>query len=141
MRSLPNAQIEREIAGRTLCDVLEDNADRHPEAPAVSWLASGTWHALVEPDLPVAVKLDTAKHAQPTDNRLAYGARWAMEGSKDRRPAMCRSRPIWAREQPHTARLSSVLVVKAELLTLRLGSGRFACWEVGYLASFRLLSI
>ena len=30
------AQIEQEIAGRTLCDLLEDNADRHGEAVATA---------------------------------------------------------------------------------------------------------
>jgi long-chain acyl-CoA synthetase len=40
------AQIEREIAGRTLCDVFEDNADRHGQAPAASWRDGATWHTL-----------------------------------------------------------------------------------------------
>jgi len=29
------ADIEREIAGRTLCDLLDDNADRHGDAVAL----------------------------------------------------------------------------------------------------------
>jgi long-chain acyl-CoA synthetase len=40
------AQIEREIAGRTLCDLLDDNADRYGEAPAASWRDGATWHTL-----------------------------------------------------------------------------------------------
>ena len=40
------AQIEQEIAGRTVCDLLQDNADRHGEAPAVSWRDGATWHTL-----------------------------------------------------------------------------------------------
>jgi long-chain acyl-CoA synthetase len=40
------AQIEQQIAGRTLCDLLEDNADRHGQAPAASWHDGATWHTL-----------------------------------------------------------------------------------------------
>jgi long-chain acyl-CoA synthetase len=40
------ARIEQEIAGRTLCDVLDDNADRHGEAPAASWREGATWRTL-----------------------------------------------------------------------------------------------
>src|SRR6266540_3398194 len=40
------AQIEQEIAGRTVCDLLQDNADRHGEAPAACWRDGGTWHTL-----------------------------------------------------------------------------------------------
>ena len=40
------AQIEQEIAGRTVCDLLQDNADRYGEAPAASWRDGGTWHTL-----------------------------------------------------------------------------------------------
>jgi long-subunit acyl-CoA synthetase (AMP-forming) len=40
------AQIEQEIAGRTLCDLLQDNADRHGDTPAVSWRDGGTWRTL-----------------------------------------------------------------------------------------------
>src|SRR6266542_2436345 len=40
------AQIERQIAGRTVCDLLQDNADRHGDAPAASWRDGGTWHTL-----------------------------------------------------------------------------------------------
>src|SRR6266542_3273146 len=40
------AQIERQIAGRTVCDLLQDNADRYGEAPAASWRDGGTWHTL-----------------------------------------------------------------------------------------------
>src|SRR6266545_4899451 len=39
-------QIERQIAGRTLCDLLQDNADRHGDAPAASWRDGATWHTL-----------------------------------------------------------------------------------------------
>jgi hypothetical protein len=31
------ARIEREIAGRTLCDLLRDNADRYGDQPAAWW--------------------------------------------------------------------------------------------------------
>jgi long-chain acyl-CoA synthetase len=40
------AQIEQKIAGRTLCDVLDDNADRYGEAPAACWRDGATWHTL-----------------------------------------------------------------------------------------------
>src|SRR6266545_2031604 len=40
------AQIEQEIAGRTVCDLLQDNADRHGDAPAASWRDGATWHTL-----------------------------------------------------------------------------------------------
>ena len=40
------AQLEQEIAGRTLCDLLQDNADRHGQAPAASWRDAGTWRTL-----------------------------------------------------------------------------------------------
>jgi long-chain acyl-CoA synthetase len=36
-------EIEREIQGRTLCDLLHDNAERHGDMPAVSWKQDGAW--------------------------------------------------------------------------------------------------
>jgi long-chain acyl-CoA synthetase len=39
-------RIERQVAGRTLCDLLQDNADRHGDAPAASWRDGGTWHTI-----------------------------------------------------------------------------------------------
>ena len=35
--------IERQIQGRTLCDLLADNATRHGEMPALSWKQDGDW--------------------------------------------------------------------------------------------------
>jgi long-subunit acyl-CoA synthetase (AMP-forming) len=40
------AEVEREIAGRTLCDLLEDNARRYPDAPAASWRQGEEWATL-----------------------------------------------------------------------------------------------
>jgi long-chain acyl-CoA synthetase len=39
-------QIEQQIVGRTLCDLLEANADHHGDAPAASWRDGATWHTL-----------------------------------------------------------------------------------------------
>ena len=36
-------EIEREIQGRTLCDLLHENATRHGEEPALSWKQDGAW--------------------------------------------------------------------------------------------------
>ena len=36
-------EIEREIQGRTLCDLLNDNAERHGDLPALSWKQDGAW--------------------------------------------------------------------------------------------------
>jgi long-chain acyl-CoA synthetase len=36
-------EIEREIQGRTLCDLLNDNAERHGDLPAFSWKQDGAW--------------------------------------------------------------------------------------------------
>jgi long-chain acyl-CoA synthetase len=36
-------EIEREIQGRTLCDLLNDNAERHGDMPALSWKQDGAW--------------------------------------------------------------------------------------------------
>jgi long-chain acyl-CoA synthetase len=40
------AQIEQQVAGRTLCDLLQGNADRHGQEPAASWRDSATWQTL-----------------------------------------------------------------------------------------------
>jgi long-chain acyl-CoA synthetase len=37
-------EIEREIEGRTLCDLLQENAERHGDLPALSWKRDGDWH-------------------------------------------------------------------------------------------------
>jgi long-chain acyl-CoA synthetase len=39
-------QIEREVAGRTLCDLLAEHAAGHGDAPALSWRDGGTWRTL-----------------------------------------------------------------------------------------------
>jgi long-chain acyl-CoA synthetase len=39
-------QIEREIGGRTLCDLLAEHAEAHGEAPAMSWRRDGAWQTL-----------------------------------------------------------------------------------------------
>ncbi len=39
-------EIERKVSGRTLCDLLEDNARRYPGAPAVSWRQGEEWATL-----------------------------------------------------------------------------------------------
>jgi long-chain acyl-CoA synthetase len=39
-------QIEREIEGRTLCDLLADHAAGHGEQPALSWRSDGAWRTL-----------------------------------------------------------------------------------------------
>jgi long-chain acyl-CoA synthetase len=36
-------EIERQVDGRTLCDLLADNAARHGEMPALSWKQDGDW--------------------------------------------------------------------------------------------------
>ncbi|MPZ88764.1 MAG: AMP-binding protein [Nitriliruptorales bacterium] len=40
------AEIEQEIAGRTLWDELTRNAERHPAAPAMSWKAGDAWKTM-----------------------------------------------------------------------------------------------
>jgi long-chain acyl-CoA synthetase len=39
-------EIEREVAGRTLCDLLADHAASHGDAPAMSWKRDGAWQTL-----------------------------------------------------------------------------------------------
>ena len=39
-------QIEQEIKGRTLCDLLADHAAGHGDAPAMSWKRDGAWQTL-----------------------------------------------------------------------------------------------
>jgi long-chain acyl-CoA synthetase len=39
-------EIEREIDGRTLCDLLADHAAGHGERPAMSWRQDGAWRTL-----------------------------------------------------------------------------------------------
>jgi long-chain acyl-CoA synthetase len=39
-------EIEKEIGGRTLCDLLAEHAAGHGDAPAMSWRREGTWHTL-----------------------------------------------------------------------------------------------
>jgi long-chain acyl-CoA synthetase len=39
-------QIEQEIGGRTLCDLLAEHAAGHGDAPAMSWKRDGAWQTL-----------------------------------------------------------------------------------------------
>ena len=39
-------EIEEEIGGRTLCDLLAEHAAGHCDAPAMSWKRDGAWHTL-----------------------------------------------------------------------------------------------
>jgi long-chain acyl-CoA synthetase len=39
-------EIEREIEGRTLCDLLAEHAAGHGDAPAMSWKREGAWQTL-----------------------------------------------------------------------------------------------
>jgi long-chain acyl-CoA synthetase len=39
-------QIEEEIQGRTLCDLLAEHAAGHGDAPAMSWKRDGAWQTL-----------------------------------------------------------------------------------------------
>jgi long-chain acyl-CoA synthetase len=39
-------EIEQEIGGRTLCDLLEEHAAEHGDAPALSWKGDGGWQTL-----------------------------------------------------------------------------------------------
>jgi long-chain acyl-CoA synthetase len=39
-------QIEQEVSGRTLCDLLAEHADGHGDAPAMSWKRDGAWQTL-----------------------------------------------------------------------------------------------
>ena len=39
-------QIEQEVGGRTLCDLLAEHAEGHGDAPAMSWKRAGAWQTL-----------------------------------------------------------------------------------------------
>jgi long-chain acyl-CoA synthetase len=39
-------EIEQEVGGRTLCDLLAEHAAGHGDAPALSWKRDGTWQTL-----------------------------------------------------------------------------------------------
>jgi long-chain acyl-CoA synthetase len=39
-------QIEQEVSGRTLCDLLAEHAEGHGDAPAMSWKRAGAWQTL-----------------------------------------------------------------------------------------------
>src|SRR5206468_10165591 len=39
-------QIEQQIRGRTLCDLLAEHAAGHGDAPAMSWRRDGAWQTL-----------------------------------------------------------------------------------------------
>ena len=39
-------QIEQEIKGRTLCDLLAEHAAGRGDAPAMSWKRDGAWQTL-----------------------------------------------------------------------------------------------
>ena len=39
-------QIEQQVRGRTLCDLLAEHADGHGDAPAMSWKRDGAWQTL-----------------------------------------------------------------------------------------------
>jgi long-chain acyl-CoA synthetase len=39
-------QIEQEVSGRTLCDLLAEHAEGHGDAPAMSWKRDGAWQTL-----------------------------------------------------------------------------------------------
>jgi long-subunit acyl-CoA synthetase (AMP-forming) len=39
-------QIEREVGGRTICDLLAEHAADHGDAPAMSWKRDGAWQTL-----------------------------------------------------------------------------------------------
>jgi long-chain acyl-CoA synthetase len=40
------AEVERRVAGRTLCDLLREVADRHGDQPAAWWRDGGRWRSL-----------------------------------------------------------------------------------------------
>jgi long-chain acyl-CoA synthetase len=44
--AIERRQIEHEIGGRTLCDLLAEHAAGHGDAPAMSWKRDGAWHTL-----------------------------------------------------------------------------------------------
>jgi long-chain acyl-CoA synthetase len=44
--AIEGQQIEQEVRGRTLCDLLADHAASHGDAPAMSWKRDGAWQTL-----------------------------------------------------------------------------------------------
>jgi long-subunit acyl-CoA synthetase (AMP-forming) len=44
--AIERQQIEQEISGRTLCDLLAEHAASHGDAPAMSWKRDGVWQTL-----------------------------------------------------------------------------------------------
>ena len=44
--AIERQQIEQEVSGRTLCDLLAEHATSHGEAPAMSWKRDGAWQTL-----------------------------------------------------------------------------------------------
>jgi long-subunit acyl-CoA synthetase (AMP-forming) len=44
--AIERQQIEQEVGGRTLCDLLADHAASHGDAPAMSWKRDGAWQTL-----------------------------------------------------------------------------------------------
>jgi long-chain acyl-CoA synthetase len=46
MVAMERQQIEQEVRGRTLCDLLAEHAAGHGDAPAMSWRRDGAWHTL-----------------------------------------------------------------------------------------------
>jgi long-chain acyl-CoA synthetase len=44
--AIERRQIEQEVRGRTLCDLLAEHADGHGDAPAMSWKRDGAWQTL-----------------------------------------------------------------------------------------------
>ena len=44
--AVERSQIEQEIRGRTLCDLLAEHAEGHGDAPAMSWKRDGAWQTL-----------------------------------------------------------------------------------------------
>jgi long-subunit acyl-CoA synthetase (AMP-forming) len=44
--AIERQQIEQEVRGRTLCDLLADHAASHGDAPAMSWKRDGAWQTL-----------------------------------------------------------------------------------------------
>jgi long-chain acyl-CoA synthetase len=44
--AIERRQIEHEVEGRTLCDLLAEHAAGHGDVPAMSWKRDGAWHTL-----------------------------------------------------------------------------------------------
>jgi long-chain acyl-CoA synthetase len=44
--AIERQQIEQEVSGRTLCDLLAQHAASHGDAPAMSWKRDGAWQTL-----------------------------------------------------------------------------------------------